>query len=259
MERKYKINLNETISQIKKIYFTVGLWRTKSRIVVISQFFLFFLISSFTISVIVEANITEKAGESVFLTVTALIGTLQAYRLYYVITKQTKLLEMLNTLSVNSTDDYDTFCSAESKLKNLITFARTWINVSFFLFVSVVILPLIKKGLIFDIALPFNYKTNLIGFWIAYLYVATAFLLSVSLILFAAILIWYMMLNFVIKYDILGNNFKNLGKILASETNTLDGLLAKQTLYLQQLLVAIKSLENTNECAQSQLATETNL
>lgn len=246
MEKKYKIKFADTINQIKRTYFAVGLWKTNNFLVFISQAFYFMLISSIIASVMVEAFTTDKKDEPVFLTVTALIAVLQVYRIYYVISKQPKILALLDPVSVNSTDNYETFCSADKKLNYLMKFARIWIYVSFLLFVFVATIPLVTKRLPFNIAFPFDYKTNDAAFWLAYVYVAGAFLLSVTLILFFVIIIWYMMLNLAVKYEILGNHLKNLGKIEESGTKSLSPE-ARQKFYICHLIEAIQSFENVNE------------
>lgn len=52
------------------------------------------------------------------------------------------------------------------------------------------------------------------------------------------------MLNFVVKYEILGNDFKNLGMTRTEG----DEQKNPQLLYLQHLIDAIKSLESINGC-----------
>lgn len=57
------------------------------------------------------------------------------------------------------------------------------------------------------------------------------------------------MMNFVIQYEILGNRFKNLGKVETGETKAKLKISIKEQnrLYLQQFIEAIRTNENIYE------------
>lgn len=188
MARKYIFKLCDTVYGMIKIYFLMGLWKDTSnkRVASLSQLFYFISFSFFALSVIVEAYLTDNHDDSIFLVVTNLICTVQVGRLYNIIWKQNKILDMIRAASANSTDDYDTYCVAKDKLKKLMSLASYFIVTTLFLVAVVVGLPFIKKELIFDIAFPLDYKSSDIGFYVAYTFVAVMFLVSISCILFAS-------------------------------------------------------------------------
>ncbi|XP_037039264.1 odorant receptor 94b-like [Bradysia coprophila] len=243
MARKYSVKLSDTVHRMITIYFVLGLWTTQSghRTISVSQLFYFVSFCLFGVSVIIEACTTENNDDCIFLVVTNLICLVQVGRLYNIIWKQNRILDLIRTASANGTDDYDTFCIVSAKLNKLMSLATYFIFATLFLLVVVVGLPFIKKELIFDIAFPLDYKNSESGFYVAYTFVAGIFLLSITCILFASML-WFIMLNFVVKYEILGNDFKNLGVSGTEE----DEQKNTQTLYLQHLVESIKSLENIN-------------
>lgn len=223
----------------------MGMWKTNAggRMVSSAQLYYFLSFFVFAISAILETleKFTDKIDESIFLVVTSLISVVQIGRLYNIIWKQNKILGLISAASDSSTNDYATFCKENDKLDKLMLQATCFILITFLAVVVVACLPFIRKELTFDIAFPLDYRNIKIAFYAAYAFVVNAFFVSVASLLFATML-WFIMLNFVGKYEILGNDFKNLGVVTTEE----EGQKNAQTLYFQHLVESIKSLEHIN-------------
>lgn len=247
MEKEYKLELSHTFHKMSTIYFTVGLWTTKDRRIFSWQIFLLLLISSCILSTTIKACTTDNNDESVFLAMVSLIGIVQIYRLYHIVWKQHKIIELMYASSASSTDDYETFCNANKKLTNFTMFVKYFLVITFSAFMCATFAPAVKKQLIINIAFPLDYESNESAFWIVHAYVSASFLVSIISCLVAT-MIWYIMLNIVVKFELLGNGFKRLGTTDEQGATSSKKLQPKQTLFVLHLIEAIKSLGNINEC-----------
>nr|QGW45387.1 odorant receptor 14 [Bradysia odoriphaga] len=264
MEKKYSIQVPQIVRRFTKIYHLVGLWKSGGGNVSLQQKFYFTFFNVFNSTSFIGMWTIDDIDNTVFLAVLFLILAIQTYRLYFIMWKQNPILDFLHKISVNSTDDYRAFSDANYKIKYLFTLAVLFLILSYTLCVGVVCLPLIKMQLLFDIAFPWDYKTNSVAFWMAYATVAGGYILSITLVMFTTT-VWYMMLIFVIKYDLLANDFRSLGvarvarqeKTLNSVTKTqakkntltkdLTRSVGEETSYVKNFVEAIKRLETINE------------
>lgn len=192
-----------------EIYHTVGMWRIGSGKVSLQQavyviFLLVFVLSSFI-------GIWTIAGSenTIFLAALDLAGIIQVYRLYFIIFKQNRILDMMDTIGVHSTNDYQTYCNANNKINKFVKLVKTFLFVLMILCVTIVCLPLVKNRLLFDIPFPLEY-TSEIAFWIAYAFVVGTYILSTTILPYD-ITIWSLMLIFSVKYDLVVSEFRNLG------------------------------------------------
>nr|QGW45404.1 odorant receptor 31 [Bradysia odoriphaga] len=243
MARKYIIKLSDTVHRMITIYIVLGFWTTQSSNGTVSAWQLFYFLSFclFGSSVGIEAYTTENTDDCIFLVTTTLICILQLGRLYNIIWKQNKTIDLIHEASTNSTDDYRTFCIVSGKLNKQVILIKYFIFCMYFVVVIVAGLPLITKELIFDMTFPWDYKNSQIGFYVAYTFNVENFFVSITIILFASML-WFLMMNFVVKYEILGSDFKNLGVARTEEEEHKN----TESLFLKHLVESIKSLEYIN-------------
>lgn len=149
----------------------------------------------------------------------------------------------MDRIFVNSTNDYRTFCNATKKIEKFVAFVKLFIGILFFLCVVVVCSPLVKKQLMFDIAFPMDYKSHAIAFWMRYACVVAAYVLSVIIFMFV-FLTWYIMLIFVVKYDLLESQFRDLG--VTREKNASEKL-AKNVTNAHGTKISPNRLTNSKE------------
>nr|QGW45424.1 odorant receptor 51 [Bradysia odoriphaga] len=250
MEKEYKLKMSDTYRKMIAFYHIVGLWKSENIHWKASfrQIFAFLLFVLCIILISLKAVITDDKDESVFLGATTLIGIVQIYRFYYIIWKQKKVVDLMYASSTSCTDDYETFCHVNKKSLNFTTLFKSFLVAMFALCIITAFTPLVTKRLIFNFAFPLDYKTDEMAFWMAYVFIVISFLLSLTCC-FLTSMIWYIMMNFVVKFELLGNDFKNLGVISTKgqESFSVTSRPTKQTLYLQHLIEAIKSLESTDE------------
>lgn len=261
MEKKYKIKVPDAVHQMTKIYHVVGLWKTGNGNVSLPQVIYFTIILVFLLSSFIGACTCDDRDNVVFLAALVIILTVQACRLRFIICKQNQIIDLMHTVSGNSTDDHQAFCIGKNNIHKLLTLAKTFLAVLYSLCVVVICLPLLDKQLLFNIAFPLDYKTNEMAFWMSYAFVVTTYVLSVTLFMFI-IMIWYMMMMFVVKYDFVASEFRNLGverkKITRKKTarkvrrNTTPlsksstNAKAEGNTYVKSLVESIKDLNTIN-------------
>lgn len=250
MDKTYVVEVPDVVRRFKSMYYAVGLWNGKGKVTVL-QVFYFTFFSAFNLSSVVGVSTSENTDNAVFLTVIVLIIFIQSYRLYFIIGKQNQILEFMSRVCVNSTDNYDAFRGATNKIRNMCRLALSFLGISYTLCVGVVVLPVIRKKLLFDIAFPWDYRIHEFAFWMAYGLVAGSYILSITLLIFVC-MIWYMMQIFVVKYDILGKEFQSLGKEMNGENRTTSQ--GNRASYIRRLIEGIKRLETINEYAKNRHA-----
>nr|QGW45434.1 odorant receptor 61 [Bradysia odoriphaga] len=265
MEKEYKLKVPDTIQRMTEIYHIVGLWKTgNGNVVSLQQASYFICIFGFTLASFVGIWTIDDTDNVVFLVSVVLIGIVQTYRLYFIICEQKGIFDFMHTISINSTADYQTFCNANNKLKKFVASVKSVLGILFLLWVFVVSLPPIRKQLIFDFAFPWDYKTNEWAFWMGHAFVVGTYVISITICMFV-MMIWYMMMIFVIKYELLASEFRNLGAAREgngsvktvenmtkaqgekpSRSTKLTKSEAGETSYVKNLVEAIKRLATIN-------------
>lgn len=243
MENIYSVAIPATIKQMNSIFYLLGLWKIDDGITLRQYFYITFFVS-FIWSVFLGACLADTNEDAVYLAVISLVGLVQSFRMYCIIWKQNKILYFMRKTGDTLTNDYEVFVGVDTKLKNMMTFAKALISMVFFSFVTVVFLPFAytEKRLIFNIAFPLDYRTSESAFWFAYVIESLGFVMS-SICCFFMAMVWYLMLMFVSQYKNLGSQLKNLGMVVKR-----NGSIAEQNgLYLQQFIEAIKAMEIIDE------------
>ncbi|XP_037039617.1 odorant receptor 94b-like [Bradysia coprophila] len=265
MEKEYRLKVPDTVQRMTKIYHIVGLWKSGNGNVVSMQqaaYFIFFF--GFILASLIGIWTIDDADNDVFLVSVVLVGIVQTYRLYFIICEQKRIVDFMHTISINSTADYKTFYNANNKLKTFETFTKSFFGILFLLWVCVISLPPVRKQLIFDIAFPWDYETNEWAFWMGHAYVVATYTMSITIFMFV-FMIWYMMLIFVIKYELLASEFRNLGAVregnaseetvenmtraqdkIASRSTNLAKSEGGETSYVKNLVEAVKRLYTIN-------------
>ncbi len=248
MKQSYNIDIPDIIRQTYSVYYLVGKWTNKDGITIWQYFcFIYYVLLLLSVSMgSVSAGSTE---EKVYLTVTTFVGAVQMCRMYCLMWKQKEILDLTHATRYHITNDYVFFARCTTKMKILTFLAKLCIFILFGALVVVIFLPVGsgERNLIFSIAFPLNYKNSEGAFWIAHAFVSFGYFLSAISCCFMYI-VWYLMLNLVLKYDILGNQFINLSvkteemqprrKIMVAEA---DGL------YMKQFIEAIKDHEKIHK------------
>ncbi len=238
MEKAHSITVPETIKRLSTILYLFGLWTNKDG----TTFRQLISILSFTFVVLLVflgACRSDNKDHAVFLGVVWLVCIVQLCRMYFIIWKQNTMLSFIEKTGVNHTTDYEVYADVDGKMKIILTIARTFILTAFLTAFAGIFVPFLynEKTLILPIAFPVDYKNSQIAFWIAHALVILCLFSSVICCI-PMTMIWYILLNIVIKLEILGNEFKNFGEAEQEEDSRL---------YQEQLVNSIETMENVDE------------
>ncbi len=245
----YNIDLPNTISHIITTFCTLGLWSNKERSVFRAnalKVFHFSYYLSFFASIAIKAIITTDSDEFVFHVALSIIVAVHVFRMAYIIVKQPETVELINRLGTHSTNNMEEFWQIENKVKKFIKLSQVFIvacsvEVSMF-----IILPAIfNEVTLIRIAFPFGNMRKV--FWIKQTFLLIGGVYSVFCICFS-VLIWYVMVNLAIKYNILGNKLRDLGIICIADS-TVDSTVQRiiiskrmqQKTFMTGLVEAIKT------------------
>lgn len=212
----YNIEIHNFINKIIESFYRLRLWNvlddTPILVNVLKHFQLLYF-ASFVLSMATGAFITNEKDEFIFLIVAAMINGVIVYRMATIIGKKNEILGFIGEFGRHSNiKNKEDFVQINNQLDNLIKFAKAFVwmcvvGVTFAMFVPV---TSSERKLVFNIALPTQWKRNDIIFWVAHLYSVLGCTYS-SHSLLLSIIVWYLMVNCAVKYKLLGNQLRDLG------------------------------------------------
>lgn len=201
----------------------------------------------FPISLVGGAVSVTNRDESLFLIEAAIISSVELFKLLYIIWKKDEILDVLNRIGVYSMEEKEEFTLANDKLNRLMKFTSMFLSSAYFCGLCVVLVfPFLgsERSLFFNIAFPLDWKTNEFSYWIAFGFIFTETILTAISMLFSVI-IWYLMVNCALRYEILGHQIQNMGVIKPVEGITNRRKISN--LFLQDLFAAIESQKHIKE------------
>lgn len=235
--------------RMNAVYFMLRFWTNKNGITSLQIFYCTYY-TSFIVLLFLGAFEAGNDDEVIFLAVATVVGTVKLYRMYCIVWKQNEIFKYMHSFDVDRTNDFEVFSRANQKLKKMMSFASFFMWMMFFALLIIVSLPFVfdEKILIFNVAFPLDYKTNPSAFWVAHVYVSMGTFLSLTCCFFV-ITMGYLMMKFVIKYEILGSQFKNLGKVGTGKVRGRQQISIKEQngLYLRNFIEAIKNHDKIYE------------
>lgn len=247
----YFVELHKGVHQMIALFQHLGFWNVENKTVWNKSLEIFHILfhATFSISLLAGTLNNNDMEESVFLTATAIGAGIQAVKLYYLIRRRNDIIVFLDQISPLLVENYEEFCKINDKLNKFVTFGKLFV-LSFVILNPLTFLYNGIKGerkLHFDIGFPLDWRNNEIEYWITFVYLALQTIYSIVIVL-VNILIWYLMLGFAIKYEVLGNQLRRMGTAKRQaflEKNISEA--EKQNLFLQELLVVIKIHQKMRE------------
>ncbi len=211
---------------------------------------------SFVTSLLSGSYLSNDSEESIFLLAIGIGNFVQVFRMFKLISAKSSILDFLHDLSSHSTSDSEEFVRINTKLKNFVKLSLGFLLVGGMALFCAAIIPLVsnEKILMVNVAFPLDWKNDSFSFWIAYLFVMGGCMYGVFSFVFV-IIVWYLMINCTIKYEILGNHLRRMGLRNDDETSETQSALKtkaktsevdRQQLYHKDLIKAIKSHLNIN-------------
>lgn len=149
----------------------------------------------------------------------------------------------LHEIGAYSFENQEEFNKTKAKIKPFLTFLQCFLSLIVIGSVVACIAPIFSYGesLPLNIRFPFNFHHKMsIKYGIAYIYGVSGIALC-ALTTFYTTLIWYIMLNYSIKYQLLGQKMRDLGsgKLSVKEKMKISNI-EQQNLFLRDLSEAIE-------------------
>lgn len=250
----YNVELPNTINQIIVVFYELGLWDTQQKTVfcttAVKMIHVAYYISCVT-SIAVKALITNDPDDSVFLTALAVLATVHIFRMVYIILKKSETIELVHEIGTHSTNSIEEFIQVDNKIKKFMKFAKAFILACFCEVSMIIIFPAISnEQAIINVAFPL--RNSRMTFWVKQVFVLIGALYSVVCV-FLSIIIWFLLLNGAIKYEMLGSKFRNLGDTKTKDTSTdfttkkvIISKTRQQQEFLKDLKEAIKTHRKIN-------------
>lgn len=214
----YSIQVHKFFSQIISLFHGIGFWHRGNEATVrelIIKWFHCVYYSLFVVSLAIGAIRRENGDEGIFLMEIAVIVTVLAFKLCTLIWKQKQMLILLNRIGIFFIKCDEDLTFSNDKIESFMKFVRVFL-VAFVvaLFFEVGVAPFLnsENTLFFEISFPLDWKHNEIAFWIANVFLFTEIGLCLAPLLFA-ITVWYLMLICSLRYEVLGRELRNMGRM----------------------------------------------
>ncbi len=211
----YKIEQPHTIECIIVAFYGLRLWNRQETIpigynVIALQVFHIVYYMLCVVSIAVKAFTTDDTDESVFLTALAILATVHLFRLLYIIAKKSETIKLIDELGTHSTNESEEYIRIDGKLKRFMKHGNGFIVACLCEVSMIIIFPILSNGkAIINVAFPLSTSSRLV-FWTQQVFVLFGALYSVVCVCIAVI-VWYLLLNGAIKYEMLGTQLRNLG------------------------------------------------
>lgn len=234
-----------TICRIVKLFYQLRVWQDEkesaSRKTKLFYLFLYFL---FQVSIATCAFLSDDNSERTFLVVALVLSVVMLIKLTYTLLRKDEIFGFLyNPIFDKSTKDRNEL-KLSLKITNFIRFVRAFLFIISVgcVFVNVSCLPIFssEKRLPLFIRFTLTCKYSSIIYWLLYAFIAFIALFSLFSTLLS-VLIWYVMFNYSIEYEVLGNKLRNLRDITATKVLLKRDIpLVKQNILQHDLIGLIK-------------------
>lgn len=245
----HSIRIHKVIALMISVFYRIGVWHRgdKPTVKEIRIKFLYcicyFLI---IVSVTVGAITHEDMDQSVFLAEISIGASVVLMKMCLFLWKQDQILNLLNRVCNFSVQNDECYNLLSCKLREFMKFVLLFLLVtSAIAMLGSLILPILENAVFVKIAFPMDYEANVTAFWAATIFISVeVFLTMISL--FFSIIIWYLLLVCSLRYDALGSELANMGRVNKKGTVKMT---AKQIAdeFGEQLRASIDSQLNLNE------------
>lgn len=247
----FNIETPNTINQIKTVFHGFGMWdvneRTTSAPTKIKLFHLTYY-TAFLTSIVVEAFSTNNPDDSVFLSACAIILSVHAVRMFYIMFRKSEILHLINALGTHSTTERKEFFEVNKKLRMFTKLSNTFVSACTADLVFLSIFPAISgKKMIVNIAFPFQNGQS--SYWMKHAFIILGCIYPI-LCFFLSIIILYLLVSCAIKYETLGNQLKSIGVTTGrtDEKIKLNGVKTENhKFFIKDLIDAVNAHRKINE------------
>ncbi|XP_037044202.1 uncharacterized protein LOC119080059 [Bradysia coprophila] len=220
----YSIQGGKTLQQILKLFYLSGIWQSneESKYRRISKRLFYTFFAAFCPSFFATNSfLCADRNEMIFSTQAVILASVIYVKSLYLLFKKPEILAFLyDPIVVHSIETREEYERMSKKIKKFMTFVRPYFLAICLTAASLIIIELpifsADKGLPFFIS--FTWNDSEVVYWLAYLFLSLSTVLY-CVINFSNAIIWYIMLNYSVEYQLLGNRLRNLGVTIAKNQN----------------------------------------
>lgn len=241
----FNIQVPSTITHTLAVFYGLGFWDSNNKSVFFSnalKLFHFTYYVSFGTSIAVGALISNNPDDFTFLSALFIIVVVHFVRMLYLFGKRTEIIDLIYRIGTHSTNERSELTQVKRKLEIFTKFAKTFYSACYVNVFLALISPIFSsEELLINIAFP--WKSLRAVFWISHAFIVLGCVLSLTVYILTLI-VWYLMLNAAIKYELLGTQMRNMGVVYTADTSNVKLKLstkAKQNLFLSDLIKVIKA------------------
>lgn len=246
----YTTSVPSTVNRIIVVFYALKLWNIDEKATFYEtgvKLFHFVFYVSFVSSFVVRICLTDNGDEFVVFTVLFIIAGVHIFRLDYIISKKRETLKLIFELGIHSTNNVEKFHKVEHTLANCMNFVKCFISVCLIVPLLFFTFPLIFNGkMLINFAFPLDGKSNWISFWIKNLFLVVGCLYAILCFLISVI-IWYLMVNCAIKYDLLGDQLRNMGVVVETKTLKILKKATQPNSFMKSFIEAIQTHQKVNK------------
>lgn len=238
----YSVELGKAINYFISFLYFIGLWSRCSKFGMPLFYSVDYVL--YLVGIVAVAFLTDSNDEIIFQTEMSIVVIVATFKFWFLIWRKEDVMGILERTCKFSVQDRDSFMMVEKKRKTITDVA---VVVFVILHVAVIFATIVvpffgsERQIFFKVAFPLDWKNDLLAFWLVSGFVFTGVCLSLYSIVMS-IFIWYSMVNCALRYEVLGNDLRNMGKIKSqeeSEDQREMSARAKRALFQQDLINAI--------------------
>lgn len=189
---------------------------------------------------------TDDKLDAVFLASVAIGVLVQATRQSFIVWNKNEMLDALNRCCSHIVQDHEEFVRINRKVNVLMAIgAAVALGITFGCGAVFIIDAVVQNhSLPLNIGFPLDWKNTEFGYWMAYAYLVGQ-LLFATLFVSLNLMIWYILLNFGIQYELLGHQFRRMGSSIITRKNISNK--RKEFLFIKEFVKGIRSLQNIRQ------------
>ncbi|XP_037033346.1 putative odorant receptor 71a [Bradysia coprophila] len=236
----YSGKTHKFIFQMISLFRRIGLWhgedRPTARQLVLKSFYCIYYLS-FVISLLVGGFIADTVDESIFFAETSVICGVLNIKFWMFLWKQPEIVVLLDRICVFKIQIEEGFAFFNDTVEKYMKLLKMAVCGTLCTTLGCIVVPFVgsKRTFIVNIAFPLDWKSSEFGFWMAYIFNVTQYIMVFLAMAFSPI-IWYLLLHCSLRYTILGIEMKNIGKTAG---NVKMSVKEQQAIFYQDLKVSI--------------------
>lgn len=245
----YYIDIPDTINRLIEAYCLFGFWN-KGKATYLKnglQIFHFTYFVLLLISTSLGAWIADDKDDSILSMVISIQFTVHAFRMYCMIFNQKEIIVLIQEIGKQFTNDHNEFMQVSNKMKVTMQLVNSFIVmlVSAIVFIAAIPTFTSEKKLAFYIAIPLDWKNSETEYWLTHAYIVVGSTYAIVCGIFTLI-IWYLMINCAIKYEMLGRQLRSVSLFETMEKSKVSKTY-QQNVLVQHLIVVIRRHLTTNK------------